>query len=1056
LTYKRRNQRLKRKVDDYQRILMMLSGNHIAGVSRLLSIALRNGASPEAICDQLQQAISGTYRPRGDWTDREFDIAFLVKALGGPRLLYALQKAEGYPSISTLRRHKHIPELVISSDAPSHSELNANIDAFFGENGCQPPSNPKKGVVLLMDGLAIDEAVRLEFAQNKMVGVCREHSKDIKKTVDTVEDIHNLAEALKKDKTCHYGKEATVCGIAQITDKKNYVVTPVCASCSCKAETADDMQSWITEILAVWKKSPNGEARHGPLYTVATDGESSFRRLRYTLFLKEDLDPNSEIGKIIYSCPGINTRTGPDGVLGTCDPKHIIKRFATMMRSSKGIQLGKVHITPEQVSEVLCLLDDMPKAKAALLLNPQDKQNVPKAVKLLQSLFDLNAMENINVSPAILHRFHAIAFISKIISYFLFPFISVDMSLSEQIQSLSTYSHLVTALYCKHRTGFMSSALIADSQSIVKNIIFTAARLQILDPDIEYYVLLEGTDRLEGVFSQTRTQDHSRNFDIRQLAQKLSIGAEINAIFQRYPDLDRGHIRRNLVNVRGIDHINPKSWVGDVRVGNVNIPEEYLKGRNIANTLLVDYFGQNDSIDWDAMFLPNTVDHLRPEGTYVSSSIISSTDDRTRLDDEDNEHGILNGGILDTFHLPQDEQETNYPLPYTLDSDSSQADGDDLIDLRETNEDEQEQTHSNIHGNIPELNPLIQSATSSTENYLIYEGKREHKANLVDRLLGMSSKGRKAIDRLSRVQGITIEASLRTDHNPLSFETYDNEENKLKVGDLGTTLVCIGQDVCLAVVEALNFQQSTTKSALASIDIEDLDNSSKKTTIAVQILQLHPSDPSISSDESSIFSWTWAEGEYVQIQDHRRGGDKYPIMQRHFSTRIPGQLFHPIAPEVVHDQHNKPVWAIRNLELKESLDDLWLSLKPETDDIVTHIWALPVVSAGNGLPYLRHDVPQLLLTGVTAAFSESNTKKLQGNENVECKLCPKSLKLNQMRRHVGEHILHARRLCLDPTLSNQTEVGSLEYLNLLCFIDALITAWLDFTEHMWLVRSRWL
>jgi hypothetical protein len=1060
-------------------MLMMLSGNQIAGVSRLLSVALRNGASPEAICDRLQQAISGAYRPHADWTDREFDIAFLVKSLGGPRLLYALQRAEGYPSLTTLRRHKHIPELTISSGTPARSELEANINAFLGEKGRAPPKEPRKGLVLLMDGVAIDEAVRLEFAQNKMVGICREHSGGIEKTVNTVDDIYDLAKALKKDKTCHYAKEATVVGLASITDKEDYDVVPLCVCGSCKTETADDMQDWVKEILSTWKASPNGEKRHGPIYVIATDGESSFRKLRYTLCLSENLDPNSEIGKIIYSCPGVNTRTGPDGILGTCDPKHIIKRFATMLRSSKGIQLGQLHITREQISEVLCLLDDMPKSKAALLLDPQDKQNVPKAVKLLQSLFDLNKI-TVDVSPAILHRFRAIAFISKVISYFLFPFISVDMSLAEQIKSLSTYSHLVTALHRKHHTGFMSSALIADSQSIVKNILFTAARLQVLDPTIDYYILQEGTDRLEGVFSQTRTQDHSRNFDIRQLAQKLSIGAEINAIFQRHPDLDRGHIRRNLVNVRGIDHINPKSWIGNVCVGDVDIPAEYLGGRDNANALLADYFGFDGCVDWDQLFQSNEVDHLRPEGVYVGSSAPSHANDHSQLDDDDNDHGLLDGGILDPFQVEINADQDN-PLPYTSEVPRAHvAEADNNLDMRERTEtslgfgtgnllepdiqdteadgksdkvnDELEDFGSDLQpGDIQGLNPsALRPHTTSEANYLIYEGKREHKASLVDRLLGMSSKGRKATDRLSRVQGITIEASLRTEHNPLSFETYNNEDNKVKVGDLGGTLVRIGKDVCLALVEALNFQQGTSKATFAAIDTDDLDNTNKKVTVAVQILQLLPGIP--TSTASSDFAWTWPEGQYVQIQDHKKGGGNHPILQRHFSTRIPGHLFHPIAPDIIYNNERKPVWSIKNSELKETLDNAWSSLNPESDEIITHVQALPVISIGNGLPYTLQDISQLYLPGMAAALcGDSNSGKLRSDTSVECRLCTKSVKLNQMRRHVGEHILHSRRLRSDPTLLHQTEVRKFPIL----FESAAHSDhWIDLAECLWLVRPR--
>ena len=142
--------------------------------------------------------------------------------------------------------------------------------------------------------------------------------------------------------------------------------------------------------------------------------------------------------------------------------------------------------------------------------------------------------------------------------------------------------------------------------------------MQTINPYTAYYVLLEGMDRLEGVFSHARTQDHACNFDILQLVQKLSIGTEINTIFQRYPDLDCGHIRRNLINVHGVDHINPKSWLGNVRVGDVNIRKEYFSGRDQANELLVKEF-QWTPIDFNNLFSHPDYDHLRPGGIYIGT-----------------------------------------------------------------------------------------------------------------------------------------------------------------------------------------------------------------------------------------------------------------------------------------------------------------------------------------------------------------------------------------------------------------------------------------------------
>ena len=91
---------------------MMLSQHKIAGVSKILAILIRKGVSPATMSKWLNKAIDGTYAPRGGWSQEEFDIAFLAKALSGTRLRYVFQKAEGFPSETTLLRKRPIPELV--------------------------------------------------------------------------------------------------------------------------------------------------------------------------------------------------------------------------------------------------------------------------------------------------------------------------------------------------------------------------------------------------------------------------------------------------------------------------------------------------------------------------------------------------------------------------------------------------------------------------------------------------------------------------------------------------------------------------------------------------------------------------------------------------------------------------------------------------------------------------------------------------------------------------------------------------------------------------------
>ncbi|KAJ7884318.1 hypothetical protein B0H14DRAFT_2158324, partial [Mycena olivaceomarginata] len=138
------------------------------------------------------------------------------------------------------------------------------------------------------------------------------------------------------------------------------------------------------------------------------------------------------------------------------------------------------------------------------LLDPSDKQNVPKAVSLVQHLDKLQS-QPMPLRPIDIQTRKTINFFSEVLSHFVFPFIIVEMSLSDQVQSLSTYAFLAAALEIKHGSFCFTGPLYSDSQAVIKNIIFTIARMQIIDPNLKFYIILEGTDRLEVIFGDCRT-----------------------------------------------------------------------------------------------------------------------------------------------------------------------------------------------------------------------------------------------------------------------------------------------------------------------------------------------------------------------------------------------------------------------------------------------------------------------------------------------------------------------------------------------------------------------
>jgi len=134
------------------------------------------------------------------------------------------------------------------------------------------------------------------------------------------------------------------------------------------------------------------------------------------------------------------------------------------------------------------------------------------------------------------------------LGYFLQPFISVNMTLSEQVECLATYSFLAAGVQIKYGTVCMTGALYADCQAMVKNIFFTIACFQNIDPTLDFYILHEGTDQLECVFGDYQTLDHAKNFDAQQLLEKLSVATLIDSIMEHNPDPDKGHCRLTLKN----------------------------------------------------------------------------------------------------------------------------------------------------------------------------------------------------------------------------------------------------------------------------------------------------------------------------------------------------------------------------------------------------------------------------------------------------------------------------------------------------------------------------
>ena len=314
-----------RRLDDYDRLFSLIAVSDYKNASQVLRVALNSGASPATVISKLQLAIEKKYTPHPGVDELALDLGYLVKAFGGPKLLFALNRALGLPSYRTIGHHRKVPQLVPTTLAPSFEDTATNISTFF--NPRERPPSARVGHSIVIDGVALEERCRWYRPSNSVIGLCREHAGALDLHVLNPQSIIAIGEAVHAEKPrAHYASEATVVAIAPFRSS-GYAAVPFALSGSCKAETGEGMAKWVMEVVHAWNDHPDGAATHGPVWSIATDGEPTMRMCRFALCMSHELTTTNPLHSLLQNLAGLNLHTGANDMTMTCDPKHVFKRL---------------------------------------------------------------------------------------------------------------------------------------------------------------------------------------------------------------------------------------------------------------------------------------------------------------------------------------------------------------------------------------------------------------------------------------------------------------------------------------------------------------------------------------------------------------------------------------------------------------------------------------------------------------------------------------------------------------------------------------------------------
>ena len=505
------------------------------------------------------------------------------------------------------------------------------------------------------------------------------------------------------------------------------------------------------------------------------------------------------------------------------------------------------------------------------LFNPEDAQDVKMAYDMLKDIWNLPRLDAqaSSKSPGFLQTREALWILGKLLFHLVFPYLCVDLSLSEQLEHLSAAAHLALALYRMAGKDFIPTNLYIDVMLMIKNAFFCVAKAKVDDPEGEFWIILLGTDRLEELFGILRTMvGNDANLDMYQLIGRIAGTTEVSNILAKYPHWDRSPRRLRLPSLSRdakeipdrADHIKPASWRGNVNVKDVSLQTSWNRGRNM--------------IEQDSNIIKSVLDEL----------------------DNSEDVNILSPfGIL-LVDAPLAEDNIDESLEFLPQSAAGQ--------IPELSNEEMDSSDATTRVEVETAFEELTTVSAEVRKFdrdITFRGAKTSKA----RALARFSKDRKrhgprSTDRLRRVQDVERHPTSKNfDDEPL--DNRDDDAEVLFVLDPISSLLRCENSLWLAIGEVTGIKVDGR-----SVPHVDLDMLEEETvTVSYQMLGLRPA----TSDDDP-------EGKY----DWRT----YAIDEK--THTVPGRLIQPINPAVSKTQTALPFYLVETPMLMALTASLFQSL----------------------------------------------------------------------------------------------------------------------------------
>ncbi|KAL1690446.1 hypothetical protein GGG16DRAFT_125667 [Schizophyllum commune] len=992
------------RVKRYREILEFAGQTLVPALHRILSVALKERWGPTKLLERLRSAANGQYHPRS-YSAMDIHLGVLFYELGGAGLVHAANHSYlALPSLSTLQKYRRRLKITPSTDAVKLLEIVDNINVTYGPRqltDCDPVDDAKDercGLTAAWDEIANEEKIDYFPEKDHMGGNCLEHA-DCVETLEIGDDTKTVDAAVKavRDGRLHIAPESTVATISRLS-RKGYGARPVLIAPTCKKRTYQQAVRQTLYVLEAWRRAEHGEKKHGPIFNVASDGDAIRRAAFFVVCMSDEIKEGHPLYPNLRELfpLGLNPRIGKNGVSMDFDYKHLIKRLCTLLCSSDGML-----VNDEAVNKniILLLLERIPNRRWAetsviSLLEPDDAQDVTRAIKLLSLITDVHTINTTDLDPTQLSQYRALCVLGEMFHALLQPFINPFLTLTEQATSLVKFSHILCGLYSKNTRSFCSNQLYGDLQTMVKAAILYVEKARNLGGSTaKVYFCLLGTDILESLFGRSRMLGgHSPNASLGELVWRFQSAMNIDAIFEKHPELERPRRRLEMLQAKDMDHLRPPDWKPEcVSVGTCNIVECWRVGVVAAEKTLRAH-GVTMDESFEEIFARPATDLLRPFGKYVA---ISDGVDRSMAEASDD--------------VPSEDQLINTsPSILRIDFDLVAA----------TEQAERDARAAKPHS--------LQACIGDDRNTMV------HKKSIVKIWFDMTRGEHKSFDRALRVRGFktggkgwAVELRSRGDDST-------NTRLQFQLGNLFATLISPdGVTVALAIAKAAVIKRTTSSSSRCEDVVEaplaEVCLEASSYTVTGQVLSMRP----IAAGGTL---WAW-DGDMVRLMGKRQSkastDGTAPSQSRELMFSVPGGLLRALQCQRL-ESYDVPdgalgpafdrdtTWAI----LYSQLYDAWSGLKRSAGRSQTLQSSIPVFHKTTGLfPYVLQPC-ETYIHGVTWSSLATAAGIALNSDKRTCLVCGKAgIKQGDLQQHVGAHLLKTRAGMRDESAKRQVAMS---------------------------------